>query len=297
MFRKLAGAAALCVPLLAPMLAHGAVSSLDLSNYQLAGTYSMSFVGEASAVTWNQSTGTLFVVGDEGDQIVEVSKTGSLISSMSLSGFDDTEGLTHVSGNQFVIAEERLQDVYQLTYTAGGTVSRGSLPSSSLGPTVGNIGIEGITYDPSTGDFFAVKEKDPQQVNRAHLDFVGSNTTVTSQFTPNLGVADLSDIQALSTVMTAGSVDAANLLVFSQESARLLEIDRAGTILSQFDFAGLSSTAEGVTIDEDGTIYIVGEGPPSTLFVLKPVPLPAAAWLMISGLGALGAAARRRKAV
>jgi uncharacterized protein YjiK len=297
MFRKLAGAAALCVPLLAPMLAHGAVNSLDLSNYQLAGTYSMSFVGEASAVTWNQSTGTLFVVGDEGEQIVEVSTTGSLISSMNLSGFDDTEGLTHIGGDQFVIVEERLQDVYQLTYTAGGTVSRGSLASRSLGATVGNIGIEGISYDPSSGDFFTVKEKDPQQVNRAHLDFVGSNTTVTSQFTPNLGVADLSDIQALSTVMTPGSADAANLLVFSQESARLLEIDRAGAILSQFNFDGLSSTAEGVTIDADGAIYIVGEEPTSTLYVLKPVPLPAAAWLMISGLGALGAAARRRKTV
>jgi len=292
MLRKLACLSVLC----APMFAHGAVSSVDLSNYQLAGTYSMSFVGEASAVTWNQSTNTLFVVGDEGEQIVEVSKTGSLLSSMNLSGFDDTEGLTHVSGNQFVIVEERLQSVYQIGYTAGGTVSRGSLPSRTLGATVGNVGLEGISYDPSTGDFFVVKEKTPQEVNRAHLDFVGGATTVTSQFTPNLGVLDLSDIQALSTVMTAGSADAENLLVFSQESARLLEISRAGTILSQFDFGGLSSTAEGVTIDEDGTIYIVGEEPTSTLYVLKPVPLPAAAWLMISGLGALGAAARRRKA-
>ncbi len=55
--------------------------------------------------------------------------------------------------------------------------------------------------------------------------------------------------------------------------------------------------AEGVTIDADGNIYIVGEDP--TLYVLAPnapVPVPAAAWLFLSGLGALGALKKRTRA-
>lgn len=41
-----------------------------------------SVASEASAVAWNADTGTLFVLGDEGDALVEVSTTGSLISTM-----------------------------------------------------------------------------------------------------------------------------------------------------------------------------------------------------------------------
>jgi len=57
---------------------------------------------EASAVTYNWDTDTLFVVGDGGTSVVQVSKTGVLINSMTLAlgtspqgtDFYDTEGLT-----------------------------------------------------------------------------------------------------------------------------------------------------------------------------------------------------------
>jgi hypothetical protein len=36
----------------------------------------------------------------------------------------------------------------------------------------------------------------------------------------------------------------------------VLEVDRSGSVLSMFDFAALSGEAEGVTIADDGTIYV-----------------------------------------
>ncbi|HKE97130.1 MAG TPA: VPLPA-CTERM sorting domain-containing protein, partial [Povalibacter sp.] len=67
-------------------------------------------------------------------------------------------------------------------------------------------------------------------------------------------------------------------------------------VLSMFDFAGISANAEGVTIDGNGTIYVVDEGPSLYVLTPAPVPLPAAAWLLMSGLAGLGAIGRRRAA-
>ncbi len=66
---------------------------------------------EVSAVTYNWDTDTLFVVGDGGTSVVQVTKTGQLIDSMTLApggspqgtDFYDPEGLTYVGNGKFVM--------------------------------------------------------------------------------------------------------------------------------------------------------------------------------------------------
>ncbi len=295
-----------------PFAAQAAVTSVDLSTYQLAGQYTLNLVTapkawEASSVTWNPDNGHLYVIEDEGRRVYETTTTGQVLSSMTLSGFDDTEGLTYAGGGQFVLAEERIQSLYRFSYAAGTTLVRNPAQSVNLGSYVGNIGIEGVSFDPLTGGFITVKEKSPSEVNLASIDFGTSTGSLSSLFNPAaLGVLDLADVQALSAIGSlVGTADGQNLLLLSQESGRLLEVDRSGTVLSMFDLTGLSSSIEGVTIDAEGNIYLVSEDLDSTsgindpqLFVLKPqpVPVPAAMWLLASGLGALGAMVRRRRA-
>ena len=127
-FTRVAAAAALAASALAAMSSQAA--GLDLSRYTLTASFALpsSTASESSAITWNWDTNTLFVVGDEGGYIAEVWRTGQVLGSMRLSGFDDTEALTYVGGGQFVIGEERIQDVYQLSYQSGGSASRGSRP-------------------------------------------------------------------------------------------------------------------------------------------------------------------------
>jgi len=295
---SLFGYATLGVGLLASSNA-ALAAGFDLANYQHIHTYALPAVAaaEASAVTWNWNTDILCVGGDEGDALVEVNKQGVELSKMTLTGFADTEGITYIGNGKFVITEERLQDAYLLTYAANGSASRASLSSLSLGNTVGNIGIEGISYDRLTGNYVAVKEASPQAVYDVALNFASNSVNVSSLFAPALGVADLSDVQTLSNYSAlVGTTDQDNLLIFSQETSRLLEVSRTGQVLSEMDFSSIASDIEGVTIDSNGTIYLVGETP--SLYVLTsnviPVPEPESYALILAGLGLLGAVARRR---
>ncbi len=304
----LARAAALALGSLALAApASAAISSLNLANYSVTGTYALpaASASEASAITWNWDTNTLFVLGDEGDALVEVSKTGAQIGKMTLVGFDDTEGLTYVGNGQFVLTEERLRDAYRLPYAANGSANRGLLPTADLGSTIGNIGIEGISYDPRDGSFITVKEKTPQEVNHNVITFgTQGSAAITSLFTPNFGTLDLSDVQLLSTVGSLlGTGEADNLLVLSQESSLLMEVARDGTILSSLYLGAFSGNIEGVTIDGDGVIYLAAEEGTaingSTLFVLTQpvsnVPVPAALPLLGSALASLAALRRRQR--
>ena len=109
--------------------ASAAVSEVDLAKYAKVGEFPLPtkfndaaetpanslLAEEASAVTYDWDTKTLFVAGDGGTSIVQVSKTGQLIDSMTLAPgnspqgttFYDTEGLTYIGNEEFVITEER----------------------------------------------------------------------------------------------------------------------------------------------------------------------------------------------
>jgi hypothetical protein len=290
--------------------------SLNLGGYTLTQQFRLpgqaGMVSEASAITYNWDTGTLFVVGDEGEAIVEVTRTGEVLGSMKLSGFDDTEALTYVGNGQFVLGEERTQSLFRVDYTANTTATRSaSLPAYSLGSYSNNEGLEGVSFDPRNGSFIAVKEKNPLAILQANIDFntgTGSHGALFNpanmvfaqpDWTGSVRPLDLADIQVLSTVpgLSGTGIDD-HLLVISQESRRLFEITRTGEVLGFIDLKFLSGTAEGVTIDENGVIYITQEQP--SVFVFTPaalVPEPETYGMLLAGLGLAGFMARRRNRV
>ncbi|MCH2241453.1 MAG: FxDxF family PEP-CTERM protein [Aquabacterium sp.] len=307
------------------LLATGAqaAASLDLSRYSLSASYSLDVLGgrglEASAVTYARDRGTLFFVGDEGLGVVEISRTGQTVGTMSFdwtgtgSTHNDTEGLAYLGNGQLVVVDERPQMAYRFSFTNGGTVALNAQAKVALtgsAVSVGNVGTEGISFDPRDGSFFSVKQDNPAQLRQHTVNFAvgggtSTNDVLLSGASSVLGLNSLSDVQTLAGVdALVGTTAADNLLLLSLDSLKLVEVTRSGTILGALDLSRFTTQAiEGVTIDEKGVIYLVAEGfesrgvaTPSQLLVLTPVPEPQTYALLLAGLGVTGLLARRRRA-
>jgi uncharacterized protein YjiK len=301
---------------LAPPASASPLTGIDLGNYVRVGRFDLPeptrspappnslLAQEASSVTYDWDTDTLFVVGDGGTSIVQVTKTGQLIDSMTLAPggspqgttFYDTEGLTYIGGGQFVMTEERDRQIVKFTYAAGTTLTRAQTQTVKLGTTIGNVGLEGVANDPYSSGFVLVKEKQPESIFQTSVDWsagTASNGSPTTDESSNmfdpalLGVNDLSDVYSLSNLSTLTGPETSHLLVISQESGKILNVDRSGNVSSSLTIEEDASdtlsvvdmTMEGVTVDNDGTVYVVNENGGGDvnhpqLWVYKPTNAP-----------------------
>lgn len=271
---------------------------VDLSRYIRIGRYdlpeptrttppnSVSLLAqEASGVTYNWDTDTLFITADGGTSIVQVTKKGELVDSMTLAPgnspqgttFYDPEGITYIGNGQFVMSEERDRQLVLFTYAANTTLTRAGAKTVKIGTFVPNTGTEGLSYDPQTGGFICLKEIDPMGIFQTNVDFDagtatnGSPTTVNSVnlFDPALaGMLDFADVFALSNLPSLnGRPESSRLLLLSQESAKIVNIGRDGVIHSSLQIQSdpgnpLSASAqqhEGLTMDRQGILYVVSE--------------------------------------
>jgi uncharacterized protein YjiK len=307
--------------------------SIHLGGYSVTGVYALDILNgtsggisglEASAVTYardrNNGLGSLFVVGDEGTGVIEMSLTGQTLGHMNFnwantgSSNNDAEGLTYLGNGVLVVSEERLQDVYKFNYVNGATAALASSFVSMSNTSVGNKGIEGISYDPRNGSFVTVKQELPQNIQTGNLTFAaGSGGTstmanlISASAVASLGLTSMSDVQTLSPVTAlVGSAAADNLLILSLGSRRLIEIDRQGNIKSSLDLTNIlaHNGIEGVTVDEKGTIYLVAEqiqdgslsdGKSQLIVLTAPVPEPETYAMLLAGLALMGVVAKRRK--
>jgi uncharacterized protein YjiK/methionine-rich copper-binding protein CopC len=248
--------------------------TIDIANYRFIDAYNLpvSSTGnqqaqEASGIAYNKDTDSLFIVGDEGTGVVEVGKTGLFKSGMSLAG-SDVEGIAYLGGGVFAYVEERERSINRFTYAAGTVVP--TLQTVKLGPSVDNIGIEGISWDPATSGFVGVKEINPQGVFETKIDFTagtatnGNATTApTDKFDPaKIGLPSLNDVFALSNVLASTTTSYNQLLIISASSdgvreTRVAQMDRDGNRSGLLEIGQAQN--EGLTMDGDRNLYTVNE--------------------------------------
>jgi uncharacterized protein YjiK len=221
-----------------------------------------------SGLTFNKQTGTLFSIINNPPEIVELSTEGAVLRRIPVIGASDTEAITHVKGDFFVIADERSQQLYFIRISAT-TENVDVSEAARLGLAIdlgSNQGFEGVSWDATHSRLYVAKEKSPMRVltidGLPELLEHGRFRLQIGEWKPSTArTLFMTDLSSLSLHERTG-----NLLLLSDESALIVEYTPDGTPVSMMPmWAGLHGLsarvpqAEGITLGPDGTLYVLSE--------------------------------------
>ena len=246
---------------------------IGLSAYELSATPKLiaGIEDNASGLTYNSNTNTLFAVVNNPETLLELTKDGDLIRRIELTGFEDTEGVMYLGGERYAVVEERKRTLVVFDINAQTkTVNRTGLKSFQLAITSGkNKGFEGLSYNQESGDLFIINEKTPRQLIKLSGFVELSDISISTPFSleeNSFGGADYSGVHY--------DGQTGHLILLSDESHQIVEVNKKGVEISRLDLSGGSAglnddvpQAEGITMDKDGDIYVISE--PNIFYRLK----------------------------
>ena len=215
---------------------------------------------EASDLAYNPVSNTLFSVMGKNPFLVELTLDGDVLRKIPLVGWQNPEGLTVMENGLLAIVDER-QHMLSIINVEPDTKSLNfeDFPKYDLGPSKNqNKAFEAIAWDPRRQQLLLGEERPP-----ALFVWKSDGSQVLSgdkQKVPS-DELDLRNLSGLSMDPRTG-----HTLLLSADSHLLLELDELGEQVSFMTllrgFNGLKNTiprAEGVAIDNNGTLYMVSE--------------------------------------
>lgn len=228
---------------------------------------------ETSGLSWSPLSNTLFTVTGRIPKLVELSLEGEVLRVVELRGFSDPEGVEVLSDGRIAIIDERRGELTAFYLPLDAQFIDGdTLPSISLGSmAAGNKGFEGVAWDARNQRMLLAKERSP--FGLFSLPFPNLEDGIDLLAQP---LQELPSDQVFMRDFSSLAIDhrTGHLLVLSDESRMLLELDEQGNPVSfislAMGFNGLTRSikqAEGVAMDAQGTIYIVSE--PNLFYVFK----------------------------
>ena len=252
-------------------------AAINLGEYRavLQGQVIEGLEDDVSALTYDPLRKSLFTVTNKNAELVELSLDGRIVRRIALVGFGDAEAVEFIDANTYVIADEREQRLFKVRLDDNTQVLNArEAEQLTLGIHLrGNKGFEGLAYDSVGKRLFVAKERDPMLIYEVR-GFPQDNPQMPSAIhvvtnarrDARLFVRDLSSLQF--------DERSGHLLALSDESRLLLELDIDGRPISTLSLKkgrhGLKKTvpqAEGVAMDDEGTLYVVSE--PNLIYVFK----------------------------
>ena len=230
---------------------------------------------DVSALTFDPLRKSLFTVTNKKAELIELSLDGRVLRRIALVGFGDAEAVEFIGENTYVITDERQQRLIKVKVDDNTRVlDARDAEQLTLGINQsGNKGFEGLAYDSVGKRLFVAKERDPMLIyevrgfpqanpQQPYATHVVSNPRRDAR----LFVRDLSSLQF--------DERTGHLLALSDESKLLLELGLDGQPISTLSLKkgkhGLNRSvpqAEGVAMDDEGTVYVVSE--PNLFYVFK----------------------------
>ncbi|NMY77545.1 SdiA-regulated domain-containing protein [Pseudomonas rhodesiae] len=215
---------------------------------------------EASDLTYNPQTKTLFSVMGKNAFLVELNLQGDVLRKMPLNGWSNPEGVTMLENGLMAVVDERQHTLTIVKVDATTQqLNKADFTSYDLGPSIDqNKAFEAVTWDKRTQQLVLGEERPPALFT---WKSDGSQTLTGDKQKLASKELDMRNLSALAIDSRTG-----HMLALSADSHLLLELDEKGeqvsfmTLLGGFN--GLKDTiprAEGVTMDEDGNLYVVSE--------------------------------------
>lgn len=224
---------------------------------------------ETSDLAYSPLTGTLFTVTGKLPMLVELSRTGEVLRRIALKGFSNPEGVAVLENGNIAVTDERKRNlsIFELTADTEELDIADAQPFDLGFADAGNKGFEGIAWDPAQQRLLLGKERAPTAMFSLGSD--GQHLLDQElQPLPSYGLG-MRNLSALSVDPRTG-----HILALSAQSRLLLELDEKGDPVSFISLIGGRSglaeripRAEGVAMDEDGTIYMVSE--PNLFYVFR----------------------------
>lgn len=240
-------------------------STYHLADYRITQSRLLDNAGEElSGLTYSDHNQLLYAVNDSPAQIIELSLEGDVQRIILLQGFSDTEAITHIRNNMFAISQENKHSIAIIDID-GSTRSIDSnsathIPLSGINYRDPRKGPEAIAWSEQLG-LLVGNEQKPTLISQILLDEDWQFFQLNPTFLEKLPLKDIAGL-----TFDPVTKHPLRLMVLSDESRRILEIDTEGKIYSQlkltegfFDRHYLVEQPEGLAMDENQNLYIIGE--------------------------------------